>query len=1223
LLQSENGELVFGKKIREWQTIPFLRLQREEWGNIVNQYLEFHGHLDRISHLSHKARGIELIPGVHQGPANYIKSAELTQLNEEIVKENAAMIRDNPELIFQKLSINKPVFTPEDIAKVLSEVLYSRLELSEVAKEQGGVPIAFKSNDIEQLNAKYSTEFMVTYEQLLASKNITLINPCDLKGRKLYALTKRIELEQRYEQTVEQLADTHRHALNINADTIDHRTLTEELVEGIYALGREVQTIVNDKAGLELNLVAKEQPSLTTEQKQAVVEVLNGSDVSVLEGWPGAGKTHSMRAIVKQYQRAGYKVLGAAPSSAAALTLAKAAGIEAKNIAQWRKSWQEERGVKFELALRSDYYSEAEYQQQSGILAPKTVLIVDEASMVELANMDYLVNEVKKSGAKVVLVGDNNQFAAVGMTGAFKKAGNIAGRSRLTEIMRHQHLDPYIREQQRLATKLVGQYKIPQALAIYHELGVFKIESNAEETKAALVNDYVKEYLEQSDKRKRDDLAAMRSVVIGAYTNVAVNHFNIEVRERLKQAGVLKGTGAKFRCGQETVELFKGEQIVFETNKKARQGFNGVLNGEVATVIDFEQPDKYGHGVFKALVHKADGSKQLVKINTGEEKYPVRFKHGYAVTGYKLQGETVDHMRVYHEPVIGYEAFNVLMSRHKLDVKMYASQEVLEDIVYKRINEDTREAREKFNIKAYAKSLTQGEADKELPAWYVGLALASSKRVDNSFARDYRAGEVLSGNEQVIKSYLESRELLFNLQGKISEWKERHQQPLKLASLQQQLAKKFVITDAREIVINPNALIFTVNSKVITEAEGDRVKFSNLSKAEKNSAIWSVLKESSKEELTILFDELKQTRKELRGHADNICRHYNGWVDRELQSKLDGAEVNLEDKYLDIKSNWIKAQRNKLGNEVGEGVVNAIANEKTFDRALEVYRDLSKWREGQRSQGKSDSIITAPVELWGKDAQEKWINHLLLTFKESEVSETTECGITLATIKELESFEQEKKEALPGIQQLRASLNKAMEGVSSADSKSLLTMGDYMTQLNLNYETVQKHAELSPYKYYLEEIEASGAIGSNSNWQEMMKVSEVIIRVQDNRKLLPKAERDKQLLVLDTNLKAVSQFVYEIEHEILQKNEALKASINEHRVITLEVGKLEDYRNTLILEYFSRVYKAPANEVLDNWKSLVENNPQVMLSSIARQVKNNPSLLGELKGIGLGKMSSP
>ena len=189
LLQLDDSELDFGKKVREWQTIPFLRLQREEWGNIVNRHLEFHGHLVRISHLSHKARGIDLIPGVHQGPANYIKSAELTQLNEEIVKENAIMIRDNPELIFQKLSINKPVFTPEDIAKVLSEVLYSGVEYLDLNNQENKESNSPRSNDIEQLNAKYSTEFIVTYEQLLASKNITLINPCDLKGRKLYALT--------------------------------------------------------------------------------------------------------------------------------------------------------------------------------------------------------------------------------------------------------------------------------------------------------------------------------------------------------------------------------------------------------------------------------------------------------------------------------------------------------------------------------------------------------------------------------------------------------------------------------------------------------------------------------------------------------------------------------------------------------------------------------------------------------------------------------------------------------------------------------------------------------------------------------------------------------------------------------------------------------------------------------------------------------------------------
>jgi ATP-dependent exoDNAse (exonuclease V) alpha subunit len=350
-----------------------------------------------------------------------------------------------------------------------------------------------------------------------------------------------------------------------------------------------------------------------------------------------------MRELVRQYKKAGYKVIGTAPSSAAAQSLAKATGIEVKNLSLLCKDWQISLGEEFELALRSDYYKEAQYQHDTHILNKKTVLIVDEASMVELANMDYIVSEVKRSGAKLVLVGDNNQFAAVGHTGGFKKATIVASSNKLTEIRRHVHSNSEIQEQYRSATKLMGQYKMREALEIYDKLDVFRIAENADSMKSALVTDYVSEYLEQASKLDREDIASIRSIVIGAYTNTMVNHFNIEVRERLKQAGVLKGKDMQFRSGKDLVALRKGEQIVFETNNAAWDGFNGVLNGEVATVIDFEEVDEFGIGTFKALVHKADGRKQVLRINNAG-KYPLRFKHGYAVTGYKLQGETVDHI---------------------------------------------------------------------------------------------------------------------------------------------------------------------------------------------------------------------------------------------------------------------------------------------------------------------------------------------------------------------------------------------------------------------------------------------------------------------------------------------------------------------------------------------------------------------------------------------------
>ncbi|WP_341760919.1 AAA family ATPase [Candidatus Tisiphia endosymbiont of Thecophora atra] len=99
-----------------------------------------------------------------------------------------------------------------------------------------------------------------------------------------------------------------------------------------------------------------------------------------------------MREIVGQYNKAGYRVIGTAPSSTAAQVLASSTGIESKNTALLRKEWQEAKGQTFELMLRSDYYKEIEYQPQGRIetslslyqnisreLDDKTILIIDEA----------------------------------------------------------------------------------------------------------------------------------------------------------------------------------------------------------------------------------------------------------------------------------------------------------------------------------------------------------------------------------------------------------------------------------------------------------------------------------------------------------------------------------------------------------------------------------------------------------------------------------------------------------------------------------------------------------------------------------------------------------------------------------------------------------------------------------------------------------------------------
>ncbi|WP_341758073.1 MobA/MobL family protein [Candidatus Tisiphia endosymbiont of Ditula angustiorana] len=98
LLRLENGEVIFGEKGRDWGRRNSLYYYRENVAYFINQYLEKYGHLAKVSHLSHKARGIDLIPTIHEGTAWYIKDSKLKLTNVQILKENAAKIKANPEL---------------------------------------------------------------------------------------------------------------------------------------------------------------------------------------------------------------------------------------------------------------------------------------------------------------------------------------------------------------------------------------------------------------------------------------------------------------------------------------------------------------------------------------------------------------------------------------------------------------------------------------------------------------------------------------------------------------------------------------------------------------------------------------------------------------------------------------------------------------------------------------------------------------------------------------------------------------------------------------------------------------------------------------------------------------------------------------------------------------------------------------------------------------------
>ncbi|PCJ28979.1 MAG: hypothetical protein COA94_03070 [Rickettsiales bacterium] len=346
--------------------------------------------------------GIGRKPGVYDGSARYMKSAELRALNEELAKENARAIWKNPELVFEYLPLDNPVFTKEEIGAALLEALHKDLVIGEVADEKL----------IVGLEKNLARRCMVLEARIFSSDTLSLVTKCDLRGRALYTQTKRVELEERYTKTIKELHGRSNHSLYLQDVDLDHLSIREWLAKharsGILRFTQKLE----QKIGLKLNVASSKQRVLSPEQRKAVVGILNGKDLSLLQGLPGSGKTMLAGVIARQYKKAGKKVIGITPSDAAALALAKETGIECRNAILWRKIWLDEkwrgRYGEFQPGLRMDYYKEDKFQSKISNLTKNHVVIMDESSRMDLINMDFILSEVRKAGAKIIMLGDNN-----------------------------------------------------------------------------------------------------------------------------------------------------------------------------------------------------------------------------------------------------------------------------------------------------------------------------------------------------------------------------------------------------------------------------------------------------------------------------------------------------------------------------------------------------------------------------------------------------------------------------------------------------------------------------------------------------------------------------------------------------------------------------------------------------------------------------------------------
>ncbi|MBY2918261.1 AAA family ATPase, partial [Rhizobium leguminosarum] len=347
----------------------------------------------------------------------------------------------------------------------------------------------------------------------------------------------------------------------------------------------------------------------------------------------GAGKSTMLAAARHAWEAQGYRVHGAALAGKAAEGLEQSSGISSRTLASWEYSWQADRGR----------------------LNARDVFVIDEGGMVGSRQLARFVDEVKRAGAKLVLVGDHEQLQAIGAGAPFRAIAEAVGHAQLSEVRRQKA------DWQKQASIDFASHRTADGLAAYQAHGNIQLKANRDDVLKAIIADYVAD----RSANPNDTRIAM------AHRRDDVRAINAGIRSRLQERGELsRSTGTSDDRGEELTyqtsngkrSFARGDRIVFLENDRDLGVKNGML-GEVIAV----QPD----AIQVRLDGKAqtqDGQRQVtVPVNRYQS-----FDHGYATTIHKTQGATVDRSFVLASTTMDRHLTYVAMTRHREAVQLYA-----------------------------------------------------------------------------------------------------------------------------------------------------------------------------------------------------------------------------------------------------------------------------------------------------------------------------------------------------------------------------------------------------------------------------------------------------------------------------------------------------------------------------------------------------------------------